>query len=269
VVLFLILSPAFVWPQTAVPDKQSGPAHEQQTQQSGSTGASAPPLDAATESKPQTAVATPAPAATPADQKTHSSKREQTKRILWVVPNFAAVSEDTNLPPLTVGGKFKLATQDSVDYSSFIWAGVLAGQSMGLHSYPELGRGAAGYGRYYWRAFADQASGAFFTEAIVPQITREDPRYYTLGHGSFLRRTAYALSCVVITKTDSGGKSFNFSEVLGNGMVAGLSNLYYPPVERGWHKTAVNWGIGIEAAVLNNIVKEFWPDIRHKLLRQK
>jgi hypothetical protein len=189
--------------------------------------------------------------------------------MFWVIPNFAAVSANTQLPPLSVRGKFALATQDSVDYSSFVWTGILAGQSLALNTYPELGKGAAGYGRYYWRGFVDQASGAFFTEALVPALTHEDPRYYTLGHGSFLRRTGYALSRVVLTKTDSGGVSFNFSEVLGNGMVAGLSNLYYPPEERGLRKTAENWATGLESAALNNLVKEFWPDIRHKILRQK
>ena len=186
-----------------------------------------------------------------------------------VVPNFAAVSANTQLPPLSVRGKFWLATQDSVDYSSFVWAGVLAGQSFALNSYPELGHGAAGYGRYYWRAFVDQASGAYFTEAIVPALTHEDPRYYTLGHGGFFRRTGYALSRVVVTKTDSGGTRFNTSEVLGNGMEAGLANLYYPPEERGLRKTAENWGTGLESAALNNVIKEFWPDIRRKILRQK
>jgi hypothetical protein len=189
--------------------------------------------------------------------------------MFGIIPNFAAVSAGTELPPLTVRDKFWLATQDSVDYSSFIWAGMQAGQSMALKSYPELGHGVAGYRRYYWRAFADQASGSFFTEAIVPALTHEDPRYYTLGHGGFLRRARYALSQVVLTRTDSGGTSFNFSEIVGNGMEAGLANLYYPPQERSLHNTAVNWASQLEAASLNNLVREFWPDIRHKFLRQK
>jgi hypothetical protein len=269
-VLFLFMFPTLVWPQATVPDKPSGPAHEQQTPQSGSTGDSATqPDDADTHSKPQTAVLTPAPDPTPADQKADTSEGKQTQRMFWVIPNFAAVSADTELPPLTVRGKFILATQDSVDYSSFVWAGMQAGQSMALKSYPELGHGAAGYSRYYWRAFVDQASGAYFTEAIVPAVTREDPRYYTLGHGGFLRRAQYALSRVMLTKTDSGGISFNFSEILGNGMEAGLANFYYPPQERSLHNTAVNWVAQLEAASLNNLVREFWPDIRHKLLRQK
>jgi hypothetical protein len=269
VVLFLLLSPTLVYSQAAVPDQQGSPAREQQTQQSGSAVASTSPSDAGNQSNPEIAAATPALIPTPAGQTIDSSVGKQTKRMFGIIPNFAAVSADTELPPLTVRGKFILATRDSVDYSSFIWAGMQAGQSMALRSYPELGHGAAGYRRYYWRAFVDQASGSYFTEAIVPAVTHEDPRYYTLGHGGFLRRVQYALSRVVLTKTDSGGTSFNFSEILGNGMEAGLANFYYPPQERSLHNTAVNWVAQLEAASLNNIVREFWPDIRHKLLRQK
>jgi len=179
------------------------------------------------------------------------------------------VSADTELPPLTTREKYTLALQDSVDYSSFVWSGMLAGQSMALRSYPELGNGMAGYSRYYWRAFADQASGSFFTEAFIPAITHEDPRYYTLGHGGFFHRVKYSLLRIVVTKTDSGGTGFNYSEVGGNALEAGLSNLYYPPEERSLHNTAVNYLAQLEAASINNIVREFWPDIRRKLLRQK
>jgi hypothetical protein len=74
---------------------------------------------------------------------------------------------------------------------------------------------------------------------------------------------------VVITKTDSGGKSFNWSEVVGNAFEAGLANAYYPPEERGARQTAINWGTQLESAALNNIAKEFWPDIRSLLFREK
>jgi hypothetical protein len=258
-VLFFLLSPALLWAQTTDRSKQAG-----QEQQPGSAEVSSSQSDVGAQSKPQK------PASTPDDpKKEDNSEGKQTKRILGIVPNFAAVSANTQLPPLTVRGKFKLGTEDSVDYSAFVWTGFVAAQSMALKSYPELHTGAAGYGRYYWRAFVDQASGTFFTEAIVPSVTHEDPRYYTLGHGGFFRRTGYALSRVVITKTDSGGRNFNYSEIAGNALEAGLSNAYYPPEERGFRKTAENWGTQLEAAALNNIAKEFWPDIRRHLLRQK
>jgi hypothetical protein len=269
VVLFLLVSPALLRPQTLIPDKQSGPVPEQQAQQSGTGEASATQPDAATQPKPEAPVPNQALVAAPVEKKRNGSEGKQTKRMFGVIPNFGAVDADTELAPLTTRGKFWLATQDSVDYSSFIWAGMQAGQSMALKSYPELGHGAAGYRRYYWRAFADQASGSYFTEAIIPALTHEDPRYYTRGHGGFFRRAGYALSRVVLTKTDSGGTSVNLSEIVGNGMEAGLANLYYPPQERSLHNTAVNWASQLEAASLNNLFREFWPDIRRKMLRQK
>src|SRR6266849_9291347 len=136
VAVFLLLSPALVWAQTAEPDKQSGPGPEQQTQQSGSTVDSTMQLDAATEPKPLMDMPTPAADRTPVNPKTNSSEGQQTKRMFWIIPNFAAVSADTKLPPLAAREKYALALQDSVDYSSFVWSGMLAAQSMALRSYP-------------------------------------------------------------------------------------------------------------------------------------
>jgi hypothetical protein len=269
VFLSLLLSPALVCARAAGPNKQSGPPPEQQTQQSGGAVDSPAQPDAATQAKPETVVAVPALVVTPIDPKKGNSEGKQTKRMFGIIPNFAAVSARTEVPALSARDKFMLASKDSGDYSSFIWSGLQAAQSMALKSYPELHQGAAGYGRYYWRAFADQASGSFFTEAIVPALTHEDPRYYTLGYGGFFRRARYALSRVVITRTDSGRNTFNISEIGGNAMEAGLANLYYPPQERSLHNTAVNWASQLEAASLNNLAREFWPDIRHKVLRQK
>lgn len=194
---------------------------------------------------------------------------KQTKRMMWVVPNFGAVSAGMQVPPLSTRGKFALATSDSFDYSGFTWTAILAAQTYATNSDPELGRGAAAYGRYFWRTFVDGVSGSYFTEAIVPALTHEDPRYFTMGAGGFWRRMGYAVSRAVVTRTDSGGSSFNWSEVGGNALVAGLSNAYYPPEERGFHQTVRDWGGQMESALLNNIAKEFWPDIRHKVLRQK
>ena len=182
-VLFFLLLPALVRAQTAHTEKQSPATQDQLTGQSETVETPASQSeDAETQSKPQTA---------PADQKTGNSEGQQTKRIFGVVPNFAAVSANTQLPPLSTREKFVLAARDSVvDYSSFTWAGILAGQAMLLNSDPELGHGIVGYGRYYWRTFTDGVSGTFFTEAIIPAITHEDPRYYTRGKGGFFTERA-------------------------------------------------------------------------------
>jgi hypothetical protein len=261
-VLFILFLPTITWSQ-AQNTEQTGPLeYAEQSPASQSNPSPAPRSDSGTVSLPDQA---PAP-----QNKKDDSQGQQTKRMFWLVPNFGAVNANTQLPPLSTREKFSLAAHDSVlDYSSFTWTGILAGQAMLLNSDPELGGGIAGYGRYYWRSFADGVSGTFFTEAIVPAITHEDPRYYTMGKGGFFHRTGYALSRSFVTKTDSGGTSFNWSEVAGNGLEATLANVYYPPQERGLSQTARNWGTQMESAVLNHVFQEFWPDIRKKLLGGK
>lgn len=146
---------------------------------------------------------------------------EQPKRILWIVPNFRSVSANKQLPPLSRRGKLWLATQDSFDYSSVILAAIVAAASQAQGSSPEFDDGAAAYGRYLWRTFTDEAVANYFTEVFLPIATHEDPRYYTLGRGAnFLHRTGYAFTRLVITRTDSGGSTFNFSEVAGNALGA-------------------------------------------------
>ncbi len=199
------------------------------------------------------------------------SKDTQSKRILWIIPNYRAVSADTFLPPESAKEKFKLATQDSFDYSSFVLAGLLAGYGQATNSTPEFQQELSGYGRYYWHSFVDEAVGNYFTEAIMPLATHEDPRYYTLGHthGTVLHRTAYAVSRLVITRTDSGSETFNFSEIVGNALGAGVSNLYYPRQERTWGSNADKWAVQIGIDGIADILKEFWPDIRRDLSRKK
>jgi hypothetical protein len=194
---------------------------------------------------------------------------KQSKRILWIFPNYRAVSANMQLPPLSLKEKFWLATQDSFDYSSFVSAGMIAGASQANKSYPEFGQGAKGYGRYFWHAVADQAVGNYLTEAIVPAVTHQDPRYYTLGHGGFLKRTGYAVSRLLVTRTDSGHRTFNLSEIVGNGAAAGISDLYYPSRERTWTKTGQKWVTQIALDGVFNIVKEFWPDINHAVFHGK
>jgi hypothetical protein len=233
-VLLIVFSGAPVSAQTSLPDAPSSALISQQDQQSGTQQEPSSQSEPGTNTKAQinsapqsgsgtVAVSDQAPSA---QDKQDDSKAKQTKRMLLVVPNFGAVSANTQLPPMSTRDKFVLAAHDSVvDYSSFTWAGILAGQAMLLNSDPELGHGIAGYGRYYWRTFTDGVSGTFFTEAIVPSIAHEDPRYYTMEQGGFFRRTGYAISRAFLTKTDSGRTRFNFSEVVGNALEAGLSNL--------------------------------------------
>lgn len=193
----------------------------------------------------------------------------QTKRILGIVPNFRAVSTDETLPRQTIKDKFMDATHDSFDYSSIILPGILAGYSMATDAYPEFHQGAAGYARYFWHSAVDQTSENYWVEFIVPVVTREDTRYYTLGRGGFMRRTGYALSRAVVTRTDADHESFNISEIVGAGAAAGFSSLYYPSRERSMANVGQQWGLDIGIDSLSFMAREFWPDINRHVFHGK
>ncbi len=189
----------------------------------------------------------------------------QTKRILGIIPNFRAVSTDQRLPGQSVKEKFITASEDSFDYSAIFIPAVLAGYSLETNATPEFGTGAVGYGRYFWHAAVDQTSENYLVEFVVPAIAHQDTRYYTLGHGGFFKRTGYALSRAVITRSDSANEVFNFSEIIGAGAASGLSSLYYPSRERSFFNTGTEWGLDIGIDAASFVAKEFWPEINHRL----
>ena len=193
----------------------------------------------------------------------------QTKRILFIMPNFRAVSAGSQLPPQSAAEKLLNATKDSFDYSSFIFIGALGGIAQAQNSTPEFHQGAAGYGRYYWHIFADQTNENYFVEGFLPIVFRQDTRYYTLEQGGFLKRTFYSVSRAAITRTDAGNPTPNYSEVIGSGAAAGISNLYYPSRERTWTKTGQRWVLNVGLDVMGQAFREFWPDINRKTFKGK
>jgi hypothetical protein len=196
---------------------------------------------------------------------------QQPKRILGLMPNFRAVGADVHPPPPTVKEKFKIATFNSFDYSAFAFAALDAYPLYVAKDYPTLGNGWVGYGQYYWRSFTDKAVGNYMTDFLFPTITHEDSRYFTLGHGRKLYRAYYALSRLFITPNDSGSNTFNFSEVVGKGVQAGLGNLYYPATGTSgvWVMTEQRWLEQLGRDGLTNIFREFWPDISTHILHMK
>lgn len=212
----------------------------------------------------------PVPTVAPADAN-HPNEQfgKQSKRILGIIPNYRAVSANTQLPPLNFKGELWLATQDTFDYSYFILVAGLAGIDMASKSEPAFGQGAEGYGKYYWHAFVDGGIENYMTEAIVPAATKEDPRYYTMGKGGFFKRTGYAVSRLFIIRTNSGNSTFNLSEIVGAGAAAGIGNAYYPAQSNPWVKTYQRWGTQVGLDGVFNTLKEFWPDINHALFHGK
>ena len=187
-----------------------------------------------------------------------------TKRILGILPNFRTVPGDVKLPPQTAQEKFMLAAHESFDYSSAIVVGFSAGFHDGLDSYPEFGHGISGYGQYYWHSGVDAVQENYLTEFVFPTAFHQDTRFYLKGSGGFWRRGIYAISRTLITRNDAGNEVFNSSEVLGAGVAAAVSDLYYPSRVRTVGHTTRSWGINIAMDALGFGAKEFGQDVERK-----
>jgi hypothetical protein len=190
-------------------------------------------------------------------------------RIFEVLPNYGTVETSKTLPPLTTGQKYRIATASVFDWAAFPFNGVLAAIAQAKNDPKSYGQGWGAYGKRYGESFADNSIGTYMTVAIFPSMLHEDPRYYQLSKGTFSHRAWYAMSRLWITRTDSGGSRFNYSEFVGNAAAAAISNIYHPEEDRTASRNASTLGFLILYDGLANELKEFWPDIRRKLHHKK
>ena len=192
---------------------------------------------------------------------------KESKRILWIVPNYRTSPSLHPYAPISPGEKFKIASQDSFDRGTFILAAAFAGEAQLTNANRAFGQGMAGYGQYLGTAYADFVIGDYMTEAIYPTLFHQDPRYFRLGEGGTWRRLGYAVGQLFWTHNDSGSTGFNYSEIIGNATAVAISNAYYVN-DRDAPDAVSKLGtqIGVDGAA--NILKEFWPDLERKFSRR-
>ena len=189
-------------------------------------------------------------------------------RIFEVLPNYGTVETSKTLPPLTTGQKFRLATAGVFDWTAYPFNGALAAIAQAKNDPASWGQGWAAYGKRYGESFADNSIGTYMTTAIFPSLLHEDPRYYQLGKGRLVHRAYHAVNRLFVTRADAGNDHFNISESLGNAVAAAISNAYHPPEDRTASRNASTFGFLILWDGLSNELKEFWPDIRRKVLHK-
>ena len=175
---------------------------------------------------------------------------------------------DEKFVPMTVKRKFGFAAVNAFGPLVYPEVALVAGINQASNQQPSWGQGGEGFGKRYGAAFADQAINTMLSQAVIPSILRQDPRYFRLGHGGFGKRVGYSISRLWITRRDDGGRAFNASTILGAGAAAGISRIYYPDVDRTAGQAMYVWGTQLATDVGWNALYEFWPDIRRKVFRK-
>jgi hypothetical protein len=211
------------------------------------------------------------PQDTAADPSDPAVSTNPDQRIFGVIPNYQTVSNpQQNVAPLSVKQKFGLFVKETFDPFIAFSSAAGAALSQADNDHPKYGQGSGPYAERFGAAVADVTTQNFFSDAVLASVLHEDPRYFRRGpEYRFWPRLGYALSRVVVTRTDSGKGTFNYSGILGMGMGIALSNAYYPDSSVSGNVVLSRIGTSLVASALSNILPEFWPDIRQKFFHHK
>ena len=188
-----------------------------------------------------------------------------------MIPNYLTVEDPhKKLPPLTVKEKFQLFAKGTFDPFTALSAAAGAALSQADNGDPKYGQGTGPYGERFGAAVADIATQNFFADAVMASALHEDPRYFRRGpEFGVWHRVGYALSRVVVTRTDAGNPTFNYAGILGMSMGIALSNAYYPDRSVNGSEVASRFGSSLVASSLGNLLPEFWPDVRQKFFHRQ
>jgi hypothetical protein len=206
-------------------------------------------------------------------------------RLGGVLPNFLTLENGGHPPPLTWKQKYHAVALGTFDPVQYPWWALLSGLDQWGDSDPQLRQGLKGYAKRYGLVAADGITENFMTQAVFPSLLHQDPRFFQTSEGSFVHRSGYAISRIFITRSDSGHRQFNFSEIFGAGFAAAVSTYSYHPrsafistpsnpnefvsSDRTFLNFASTWGTQVSLDTMTIVIKEFWPDIRRKMPHKK
>ena len=182
-----------------------------------------------------------------------------TKKSIFF-PNIA-----TSVGTLSTKQKFELFANESVAPSRFLSSAAGAGIGQAQNSLAGYGQGAEGYGKRFASSMATAASTNFFGTFVIASVSHHDPRYFVTLHPGVRYRIGYALSRIVISRTDDGRNAANWPGILGPLLAESLANSYLPVKEQTAGRTFQRYGIRIGLYTASNALRQYWPTIFRRL----
>jgi hypothetical protein len=163
--------------------------------------------------------------------------------------------------PMTVPRKIVVGLRSSVTlFSATGWVSA-AGWEQLTNSSPNYGTDAGAFGQRLGFATVRGISNSVFSKSLFAPLFHEDPRYYVMGPGHpFSKRLVYAATRSIVTRTDSGNKTPNFSLFAGNAAGSALTIPYYPSQNTSFKEVARTFGGSIGGSSIGFVVDEFIID---------
>jgi hypothetical protein len=181
---------------------------------------------------------------------------ETQQRLFGILPNFYVVY-DHSFAPLTPQLKYQLAFKASFDVVNGAAALFLGAINQAAHR-PDYREGLIGYGERVGAVYVDGVTDIVFGGAVLPSLLHQDPRYFYEGRNSTKKKRFYhAIEAPFVCKGDNGKNQFNYSSIGGDLISGALSNVYYPPHDRGLGLVLSTAAIATGGRMVNALAQEF------------
>jgi hypothetical protein len=170
--------------------------------------------------------------------------------------------------PLDVLGKLHYHAKSTYAPSSILGLAAYAAILQEARAPLEWKQGGAAYGKRVASMVA--WSGIHGALAFgLDSTLHQDPRYFRSTGTGFWRRSGHALRGTILTRTDSGGETLSTWRLGADYGSAVLSNMWYPDRLNTARLGFIQGSATLGFDLIGNMGKEFWPDIKRKVLRRK
>jgi hypothetical protein len=183
-------------------------------------------------------------------------KAEEQQRVLGFIPNLY-VTYEPHPEPLTTGMKFHLAYKSLTNPFFFGRTAAWAGVQQARDDPSEWQQGAKGYSKRLGAGFADGVTGSLISNAILPSLLHQDPRYFYQGTGTQKSRALHAIWAPFVCKGDNGAWQPNYSQLGGSLIAYSISTAYYPSSDRTAGHVFQTFGIDLGLHVVGSLAQEF------------
>jgi hypothetical protein len=183
------------------------------------------------------------------------------KRRLLATRSDITIYPGQSAPRLSAHDKELIGLKQSFTLFSLVGWTTSAGYTQLVNGSPNYGTDSGAFGERLGAAALRNTSQNIFGNVVFAPLFHEDPRYYKMGTGhNFIKRTIYAGTRAIITRSDDGRATPNYSLIAGRVFGAALTNAYYPQTNRGFSQTAQTFGTSMGGAAIGFVVTEFLKD---------
>lgn len=204
-----------------------------------------------------------------ADQKPDAESTQKTTRTLkfpLVEPVSVVPRRALAAGALTPPEKGKLMLKGTFGFYAVANRALMAGYSHWDNHPEEWGQGWDAYGQRFASRMGRMAIRNTMRLGLDVAL-KTDPRYDRCDC-SGLDRVLHAVRRVVITRSDYGGETFATARVVSGMVTPWIAYEWYPDRLNTTSHKFRSGGAYLGWRAVNNVVAEFWPDVRRKLFRR-